>query len=66
MAQGRESTGSFIHHLLGKKFFLTVNGRVGEMSLFLQLVFQEMEQTIRYRKKVEKDEMYVNTIVQLG
>ena len=36
------------------------------MSLFLQLVFQEMEQTIRYRKKVEKDEMYVNTIVQLG
>ena len=26
----------------------------------------EVEQTIRYRKKVEKDEMYVNTIVQLG
>ncbi|XP_030631557.1 dynein intermediate chain 3, ciliary, partial [Chanos chanos] len=27
---------------------------------------QEMEQTIRYRKKVEKDEHYVNTIMQLG
>eukprot|EP00058_Branchiostoma_floridae_P010277 XP_002595765.1 hypothetical protein BRAFLDRAFT_275418 [Branchiostoma floridae] len=27
---------------------------------------QEVEQTIRYRKKVEKDEMYVNTILQLG
>ncbi|XP_053552306.1 dynein axonemal intermediate chain 2 [Bombina bombina] len=27
---------------------------------------QEMEQTIRYRKKVEKDENYVNTILQLG
>ncbi|KAJ8390760.1 hypothetical protein AAFF_G00101400 [Aldrovandia affinis] len=27
---------------------------------------QEMEQTIRYRKKVEKDENYVNTIMQLG
>ncbi|KAM6951521.1 dynein axonemal intermediate chain 2 [Aplochiton taeniatus] len=26
----------------------------------------EMEQTIRYRKKVEKDEHYVNTIMQLG
>lgn len=26
----------------------------------------EVEQTIRYRKKVEKDEMYVNTIIQLG
>uniref|UniRef100_A0A4W4GBE0 Dynein, axonemal, intermediate chain 2b n=2 Tax=Electrophorus electricus TaxID=8005 RepID=A0A4W4GBE0_ELEEL len=27
---------------------------------------QEMEQTIRYRKKVEKDENYVNTLMQLG
>ncbi|RXN02170.1 Kinesin-like protein KIF19 [Acipenser ruthenus] len=27
---------------------------------------QEMEQTIRYRKKVEKDENYVNTVLQLG
>ncbi|KAM4662025.1 dynein axonemal intermediate chain 2 [Discoglossus pictus] len=27
---------------------------------------QEMEQTIRYRKKVEKDENYVNAILQLG
>ncbi|XP_062331286.1 dynein axonemal intermediate chain 2 [Osmerus eperlanus] len=27
---------------------------------------QEMEQTIRFRKKVEKDEFYVNTIMQLG
>ncbi|KAJ8246276.1 hypothetical protein GJAV_G00265790 [Gymnothorax javanicus] len=27
---------------------------------------QEVEQTIRYRKKVEKDENYVNTILQLG
>uniref|UniRef100_A0AAR2JBL9 Dynein, axonemal, intermediate chain 2b n=2 Tax=Pygocentrus nattereri TaxID=42514 RepID=A0AAR2JBL9_PYGNA len=27
---------------------------------------QEMEQTIRFRKKVEKDENYVNTIMQLG
>ncbi|KAI1886582.1 hypothetical protein AGOR_G00197290 [Albula goreensis] len=27
---------------------------------------QEMEQTIRFRKKVEKDEHYVNTIMQLG
>lgn len=27
---------------------------------------QEMEQTIRYRKKVEKDENYVNTVMQLG
>ncbi|XP_066560553.1 dynein axonemal intermediate chain 2 isoform X2 [Amia ocellicauda] len=27
---------------------------------------QEMEQTIRYRKKVEKDENYVNIIMQLG
>uniref|UniRef100_A0A674JT24 Dynein axonemal intermediate chain 2 n=1 Tax=Terrapene triunguis TaxID=2587831 RepID=A0A674JT24_9SAUR len=26
----------------------------------------EMEQTIRFRKKVEKDENYVNTIIQLG
>uniref|UniRef100_A0A8D0HGS3 Dynein intermediate chain 2, axonemal n=1 Tax=Sphenodon punctatus TaxID=8508 RepID=A0A8D0HGS3_SPHPU len=26
----------------------------------------EMEQTIRYRKKVEKDENYINTIMQLG
>jgi dynein intermediate chain 2 len=26
----------------------------------------EPEQTIRYRKKVEKDETYMNTIVQLG
>ncbi len=26
----------------------------------------EPEQTIRYRKKVEKDEGYMNTIVQLG
>lgn len=27
---------------------------------------EEMEQTIRYRKKVEKDEYYVNAMVQLG
>nr|XP_033817862.1 dynein intermediate chain 2, axonemal isoform X1 [Geotrypetes seraphini]XP_033817863.1 dynein intermediate chain 2, axonemal isoform X1 [Geotrypetes seraphini] len=27
---------------------------------------QEVEQTIRFRKKVEKEENYVNTIVQLG
>ncbi|XP_028935447.1 dynein intermediate chain 2, axonemal [Ornithorhynchus anatinus] len=27
---------------------------------------QEMEQTIRFRKKVEKDENYINTIVHLG
>jgi dynein intermediate chain 2 len=27
---------------------------------------QESEQTIRFRKKVEKDEAYMNTIVQLG
>ncbi|KAL0983885.1 hypothetical protein UPYG_G00134340 [Umbra pygmaea] len=27
---------------------------------------QEMEQTIRFRKKVEKDEHYVSTIIQLG
>lgn len=27
---------------------------------------QEMEQTIRYRKKVEKDENYMNIIMQLG
>lgn len=27
---------------------------------------QEMEQTIRYRKKVEKDENYINTVLQLG
>lgn len=27
---------------------------------------EEMEQTIRYRKKVEKDENYVNTVIQLG
>ena len=27
---------------------------------------QEVEQVIRYRKKVEKDEMYINTIQQLG
>ncbi|KAG7491374.1 hypothetical protein MATL_G00003000 [Megalops atlanticus] len=27
---------------------------------------QEMEQTIRFRKKVEKDEHYINTIMQLG
>ncbi|NXG69350.1 DNAI2 protein, partial [Baryphthengus martii] len=27
---------------------------------------QELEQTIRYRKKVEKDENYINTIVHLG
>ena len=27
---------------------------------------QEMEQTIRFRKKVEKDENYVNTIMHLG
>ena len=26
----------------------------------------EVEQVIRYRKKVEKDEMYMNTIQQLG
>lgn len=26
----------------------------------------EVEQVMRYRKKVEKDEMYVNTIQQLG
>mgnify|MGYP001796168799 CR=1 FL=1 len=26
----------------------------------------EVEQVMRYRKKVEKDEMYVNTIHQLG
>lgn len=26
----------------------------------------EMEQTIRFRKKVEKDESYVNSILQLG
>lgn len=26
----------------------------------------ELEQTIRFRKKVEKDENYVNTIMQLG
>lgn len=26
----------------------------------------EVEQTIRYRKKVEKDEIYTNTIQQLG
>ena len=26
----------------------------------------EVEQTIRYRKKVEKDEIYMNTIHQLG
>lgn len=26
----------------------------------------EVEQTIRYRKKVEKDEIYMNTIQQLG
>lgn len=27
---------------------------------------QEVEQTIRFRKKVEKDENYVNTIMHLG
>ncbi|XP_049458526.1 dynein axonemal intermediate chain 2 [Epinephelus fuscoguttatus] len=27
---------------------------------------QEMEQTIRFRKKVEKDESYVNSVLQLG
>jgi len=27
---------------------------------------QEVEQVTRYRKKVEKDEMYINTIQQLG
>ncbi|XP_002735265.1 dynein intermediate chain 3, ciliary-like [Saccoglossus kowalevskii] len=27
---------------------------------------QEVEQVMRYRKKVEKDEMYINTIQQLG
>ncbi len=27
---------------------------------------QEMEQTIRFRKKVEKDESYLNSILQLG
>ena len=27
---------------------------------------QEMEQTIRFRKKVEKDENYINTIMHLG
>ena len=27
---------------------------------------QEVEQVIRYRKKIEKDEMYINTIMQLG
>lgn len=27
---------------------------------------QEMEQTARFRKKVEKEENYVNTIVHLG
>ncbi|XP_031694151.1 dynein intermediate chain 2, axonemal-like, partial [Anarrhichthys ocellatus] len=27
---------------------------------------QEMEQTIRFRKKVEKDEIYINSILQLG
>lgn len=27
---------------------------------------QEMEQTIRFRKKVEKDENYINVITQLG
>jgi dynein intermediate chain 2 len=26
----------------------------------------EVEQTIRYRKKVEKEEVYMNTIQQLG
>ena len=26
----------------------------------------EVEQVIRFRKKVEKDEMYINTIQQLG
>lgn len=26
----------------------------------------ELEQTIRFRKKVEKDENYINTIMQLG
>lgn len=26
----------------------------------------EVEQTMRYRKKVEKDEIYMNTIQQLG
>lgn len=26
----------------------------------------EVEQTMRYRKKVEKDEIYSNTILQLG
>lgn len=26
----------------------------------------EVEQVTRYRKKVEKDEMYINTIQQLG
>lgn len=27
---------------------------------------QELEQTIRFRKKVEKDENYINAIMQLG
>ncbi|CAJ1054150.1 dynein intermediate chain 2%2C axonemal isoform X1 [Xyrichtys novacula] len=27
---------------------------------------QEMEQTIRFRKKVEKDEVYINSVLQLG
>jgi dynein intermediate chain 2 len=27
---------------------------------------QEVEQVIRYRKKVEKDEVYINTIQQLS
>lgn len=27
---------------------------------------QEVEQTIRFRKKVEKDENYINTIMHLG
>lgn len=27
---------------------------------------QDLEQTIRFRKKVEKDESYINSILQLG
>lgn len=27
---------------------------------------QELEQTIRFRKKVEKDENYINAVMQLG
>uniref|UniRef100_A0A3B1IM08 Dynein, axonemal, intermediate chain 2b n=1 Tax=Astyanax mexicanus TaxID=7994 RepID=A0A3B1IM08_ASTMX len=65
MSEHEVSLLSTIHVPYGLKMLIKP-GTMAPPVLSADVNPQEMEQTIRYRKKVEKDENYVNTILQLG